>query len=125
MSIKFKAVQKLNPAKPTEPKKWYPQAIGDGESTLKHLAEYASQTSTVCKADILAVLETIFTKITQDLAEGKIVKVGEYFTLQVGVSGQASAQEKEVTAAKIKSAKIHFRQGKMLSDMLKTASFRK
>lgn len=125
MSIKIKAVQKKNPQKPTEPAKWYPQAIGNGETNLSDLAAYASAVSTVSKGDILAVLETVLTKVSSDLSEGKIVRVGEYFTLQMGITGVASEKEEEVTGAKVKSAHILFRPGKMLSDMIKTASFKK
>ena len=46
MAIKIKAVQRKNPQKPTEPAKWYPQAIGDGETNLNDLAAYASAVST-------------------------------------------------------------------------------
>ncbi|MDO5615686.1 MAG: DNA-binding domain-containing protein [Cruoricaptor ignavus] len=125
MPVKFKAVQRRNPSKPTEPNKWYPQAIANGETKLKDLADYASETSTVSKADILAVLETVLTKVSKDLSDGKIVRVGEYFTLQVSVSGEASDKEEEVNSAKIKSGKILFRPGKMLSDMLKLLSYSK
>ena len=62
MPVKIKAVQKINPQKRNEPAKWYPQAIGDGETTLNDLAAYASSVSTVSKGDILAVLETVLIK---------------------------------------------------------------
>jgi len=55
-----------------------------GTSDLHYLAKYASTVSTVSKADIVAVLESTFPKIADDIADGKIVYVGEYFTLQAG-----------------------------------------
>lgn len=125
MSVKIKAVQKKNPQKPTEPAKWYPQAIGTGETNLNDLALYASGVSTVSKADILAVLETVFEKAGKDLAEGKIVRIGEHFTLQISVTGMPSEKENEVNGTKVKSAHILFRPGKALSDMLKLLTFKK
>ncbi len=125
MSIKFKPIQKKNPSKPNEPAKWYAAAVGDGETRLSDLAAYASETSTVSKADILAVMESCFTKVSKDLSEGKIVRIGEYFTLQMSLSSEASEKEEEVTAAKVKKAKINFRPGKMLADMIKLATFQK
>lgn len=125
MAIKFKSEQKKNPQDLAAAPQWYARAIGDGETTLKDLAEYASETSTVSKADILAVLETSLTKISKDLANGKIVRVGEYFTLQMGISSEPSATEDEVNASKIKKAKINFRPGKMLGDMIKLATYQK
>lgn len=125
MSIKFNVVQRKNPRDLTAASKWYASAVGDGSTTLKDLADYASETSTVSKADILAVLESTLTKVSKDLANGKIVKVGEYFTLQMGISSDPSEKEEEVTSSKIKKAKINFRPGNMLKDMIKLASFSK
>ncbi|MDO5615439.1 MAG: DNA-binding protein [Cruoricaptor ignavus] len=125
MPVKYKAVIRKNPRNPEEEGKWYPQAIANGETKLNDLADYASETSTVSKADILAVLETVLTKVSKDLSDGKIVRVGEYFALQISVSGEASDKEEEVTSAKIKSGKILFRPGKMLANMLKLLSYNK
>lgn len=125
MAIKIKAVQRANPQKRTEPAKWYPQAIGDGETNLNDLAQYASSISIVSKGDILAVLETVFDKVSKDLSEGKIVRVGEHMTLQIGVTGNPSDKEEEVNGSKVKSAHILFRPGKALSDMIKLLTFRK
>lgn len=125
MPIKFNVIQRRNLQKPNEPLKWYASAIGDGETNINDLAAYASETSTVSKADILAVLESTLTKVSKDLSEGKIVRVGEYFTLQMSISSEASEKEEEVNASKIKSAKINFRPGKMLADMIKLATYQK
>lgn len=125
MPIKFNVIQRRNLQKPTEPQKWYATAIGDGESNLNDLAQYASETSTVSKADILAVLESTLSKVSKDLAAGKIVRVGDYFTLQMSLSSEASDNKEEVNASKIKSTKINFRPGKMLSDMIKLATYQK
>lgn len=125
MSIKFKSIQRKNPLKREDAPKWYPQAIGDGETNLQDLADYASSVSTVSKADILAVLETTLTKVSKDLSDGRIVRVGEHFTLQMGLTGLPSDKEEEVTASKVKSCHILFRPGKMLSNMIKLATFKK
>jgi len=125
MSIKFKTVARKNPRDLTAPSKWYASAVGDGVTSLKELAEYASETSTVSKADILAVLESTLTKISKDLSEGKIVRVGEYFTLQMSISSNPSDTEEEVNSNKIKKSRINFRPGIMLSNMIKLASFQK
>ncbi|MGO4707590.1 DNA-binding protein [Chryseobacterium sp. 2TAF14] len=125
MAIKFKVVQKRNPQSPDDPQKYYADIIGDGTTTLSDLAKYASTVSTVSKADILAVLESTFSKIADDVADGKIVYVGEYFTLQAGGSSEGKETAEEVTASSIKSVKTIFRPGKMIKDALKLATFQK
>lgn len=125
MSIKFNVVPRKNPRDLDAPAKYYANIVGDGKTTLADLAKYASSMSTVSKADILAVLESTFGKIAEDVADGKIVYVGEYFTLQAGGSSTGEEDEKDVTTANIKSVKAVFRPGKMIKDALKLATFQK
>jgi predicted histone-like DNA-binding protein len=125
MSIKFNVVQRANPQKRDEPGKYYANIVGDGKTTLEDLARYAAEMSTVSKADIVAVMESIFGKIASDVADGKIVYVGEYFTLQAGGSSVGEEKEKDVNSASIKSVRAVFRPGKMIKDALKLASFKK
>jgi len=125
MSIKFNVIPRKNPQKRNDPAKYYANIVGDGKTTLEDLAKYASTMSTVSKADILAVLESTFSKIADDIADGKIVYVGEYFTLQAGGSSVGEDKEEDVTAANIKSVKAVFRPGKMIKNALKLATFKK
>lgn len=125
MPITFNAVPKKNPQKPNDPPKYYANIVGEGKTTLQDLAKYASTVSTVSKADILAVLESTFSKIADDVADGKIVYVGEYFTLQAGGSSEGKDTPEEVNASSIKSVKTLFRPGKMIKDALKLATFQK
>jgi predicted histone-like DNA-binding protein len=125
MSIKFNVVQRANPQKRDEPAKYYANIIGDGKTTLEDLAKYAAEMSTVSKADIVAVMESIFGKIASDIADGKIVYVGGYFTLQAGGSSIGEEKEADVNSASIKSIRAVFRPGKMIKDTLKLATFQK
>ncbi|MDY0933303.1 DNA-binding protein [Chryseobacterium sp. CFBP8996] len=125
MPITFNVVPKKNPQKPNDPPKYYANIIGEGKTTLQDLAKYASTVSTVSKADILAVLESTFSKIADDVADGKIVYVGEYFTLQAGGSSEGKETADEVNASSIKSVRTLFRPGKMIKDALKLATFQK
>lgn len=125
MPITFNVVPKKNPQKPNNPPKYYANIIGEGKTTLQDLAKYASTVSTVSKADILAVLESTFSKIADDVADGKIVYVGEYFTLQAGGSSEGKETADEVNASSIKSVRTLFRPGKMIKDALKLATFQK
>lgn len=125
MPITFSVVARKNPQSPNDPPKFYANIVGDGKTTLSDLAKHASTVSTVSKADILAVLESTFEKIANDVADGKIVYVGEYFTLQAGGSSEGKATAAEVTSASIKSVRTIFRPGKMIKDALKLADFQK
>lgn len=125
MPITFNVISRKNLQKPNDPPKYYADIVGEGKTTLQDLAKYASTVSTVSKADILAVLESTFAKIADDVADGKIVYVGEYFTLQAGGSSEGKDTPEEVNASSIKSVKTVFRPGKMIKDALKLATFKK
>ncbi|MCX8526231.1 DNA-binding protein [Chryseobacterium formosus] len=125
MPITFNVVPKKNPQQPNNPPKYYANIVGEGKTTLADLAKNAASVSTVSKADILAVLESTFSKIADDVADGKIVYVGEYFTLQAGGSSEGRDTAEEVNASSIKSLKTVFRPGKMIKDALKLAEFKK
>ncbi|MFY1046836.1 DNA-binding protein [Chryseobacterium sp. GP-SGM7] len=125
MPITFNVISRKNIQKPNDPPKYYADIVGNGQTTLADLAKHAASVSTVSKADILAVLESTFSKIADDVADGKIVYVGEYFTLQAGGSSEGKDTAGEVNASSIKSVKTIFRPGKMIKDTLKLASFKK
>lgn len=125
MPITFNVIQKRNPQDPDAPQKFYADIVGNGETTLADLAKYASTVSTVSKADILAVLESTFSKIADDVADGKIVYVGEYFTLQAGGSSEGRDTAAEVNSSSIESLRTIFRPGKMIKDALKLSTFQK
>ena len=125
MPITFNVIQKRNPQDPDAPQKFYADIVGNGETTLADLAKYASTVSTVSKADILAVLESTFSKIADDVADGKIVYVGEYFTLQAGGSSEGRDTAADVNSSSIESVRTIFRPGKMIKDALKLSTFQK
>lgn len=125
MPITFTVVERANPQKRDDPPKYYANIIGDGKTTLDDLARYASSISTVSKADVLAVLESTFEKIAEDVADGKIVYVGDYFTLQAGGSSTGRDKAEQVTEADIKSLRTIFRPGKQIKNALKTARIQK
>ena len=125
MPITFNVIPRKNIQSPQDPPKFYADIVGNGKTTMDDLAKYASSVSTVSKGDILAVLENTFSKIAEDVADGKIVYVGEYFTIQAGGSSEGKDTPEEVNATSIKSVKAIFRPGKLIKNALKLATFQK
>ncbi|TXF77391.1 HU family DNA-binding protein [Chryseobacterium sp.] len=125
MPITFNVTAMKNPQKPNAPVKYYARVIGNGKITLDDLAKRAAASSTVSKADILAVLESTFSTIAEEVAAGNIVYVGEYFTLRATGSSEARESSEEVDSRAIKKLSVAFRPGKMIQDALKTATFKR
>lgn len=66
MSVKFKVVERGNPLKPTDPKKFYALTFASGEISLKQLSKRISSMSTVNSADVLAVLDTLVQAMNEE-----------------------------------------------------------
>lgn len=127
MSIKYKTIERGNPGDPTKPKKFYAQAVSDGEISLKELAKRASQISTVSYTDTLAVITALMEVIPDVLADGKTVRLGELGSLYISNKSDGSDTADKVNANNIKGAKVDFRPGtdfKKLAKILEWVKWR-
>ena len=109
----------------TKKKKWYATAKSTGEVTLKALGKEITQRSTVNHADTLAVLESLTQLLVERLAEGKIVRFGDFGAFQITLGSSGADKEEHFSTSLIKSKKVTFRPGADLRDMLKTLKFEK
>ncbi len=126
MAVKFNLVQRGNPGKPSEPKKWYATAKADGEVTFKSLSrEVAGISTTVSDTDVLAVLNDLTKLLVRHLSEGRIVRFGDFGAFQVSLSSKGVEEEEKFNTSLIKDAKITFRPGEDLRNMLSTVKFEK
>ena len=125
MSVKYNLSEKGNPLHPNEPKKWYAAAKGTGVVTLKALGREITQRSTVNYADTLAVLEVLNQVLTENLAEGRIVRFGDFGSFQVSIGSDGAPTPEKFHASMIRSRKVVFRPGVDLRDMLSGLKFEK
>ena len=93
MSVNFKAVPKKNPQLPAEPPKFYAHLVSTGDLTLRQLAKQIAARSTVSAADTLAVLESLLEVIPESLADGKIVRLGDFGSFSLTASSEGMGRE--------------------------------
>ncbi len=125
MAVKIKTTPRKNPQDREAPEKYYAQAIGDGRTNLKELAELVASQCTVNRADCFAVLMALEDNIIRSLRHGRIVDLGDLGSFQVGVRAKGVETPEEVAATTVKKARIIFRPGEGLRNMLKTLSYKK
>lgn len=126
MPVKYNLSQKKNPQKPSEPAKFYANAKADGEIGLKEISkEISGGSTTVSDTDVLAVLNEFIKVTKKHLAEGKIVKFGDFGNYQITLSSEGAETAEKFTSALIKSNKITFRPGADLKEMLATVKYEK
>lgn len=117
--MKYKAIQKRNPQKPDEEKKWYAQIVTNGEVTTDHLVRRIEKFSALSEPDIRGVIIGLENVVQEELADGKIVRFDRLGTLYPSLSSTPSDEEKDVTAENIKSVKVNYRAGKRILDAMK------
>ncbi len=126
MAVKYNVIERKNLLKPTEAPKFYASAKADGEVSFKALAkEIAGAGSTVSDTDVLAVLNDLTKALVKYLAEGKIVRFGDFGSFQVSVSSNGAGTAEKFTASNITGNKIQFRPGVDLKAMLATVKYEK
>lgn len=125
MAVKYTVSERGNPLNPSQPKKWYANAKSTGDTTLRALGKEIAARSTVSPADTQAVLVALTEVLVQNLAEGKIVRLGDFGAFQASVSSEGAATEAAFNASLIKGGKVVFRPGIDLKEMLNNLKYEK
>jgi predicted histone-like DNA-binding protein len=81
--------------------------------------------STVSSVDTAAVLEAFMNVVPDQLADGKIVELGDIGTFRVSVSSEGAEQPEYVTARSITDVRILFQPGKRFKQLLSGTVFEK
>ena len=119
--MKYKLVQKGNPAKPEAAKKWYANPVKSGTTTQKDLAGQISSRSSLTAGDVANVLQNLLELLPQELIKGNSVQLGDFGTFRLSFSSDGVDSEKDFTTDKIKGVKVLFTPStdfkKIISDM--------
>ena len=125
MAVNYKAVAKKNPLKQTDPPKYYAQAISTGDVSLRQLAKLITGNSTVKSADTMAVLEGLLEVIPQALADGKIVRLGDFGSFSLSISSDGVDSAEKLSSVSIRKTAVKFRPGKEFSNAISHLEFNK
>lgn len=125
MSISYNVIPRKNPGDPSQPPKYYAQAISSGKVDMRELAEQISMISTVSSIDSMASLEALIQTIPAEIAKGNMVKLGDFGTFYLTLSSEGAETEDGFTAGNIKKYSIRFRPGKLFKNIVDDAGFKK
>ena len=126
MAVTYVLTQKGNPGNPDAPKKFYAQAKGREEFTFRKLSkEIAEGSTTVSDSDVLAVLNDLTKVLKRHLSNGEIVRFGDFGSFQVAITSEGVDSEAKFNASLVKGAKVTFRPGVDLKEMLATLKYEK
>jgi len=125
MPIEYSLAERGNPGKPTAPKKFYAVTKSTGETTVRGLAKRISDISTVSSVDVMAVLEALFQVVPGEMADGRIVRCGDFGSFSTSLKSTGAASEKEFTTALVTNVNVNFRPGKLFAQAMQSADLKR
>lgn len=126
MAIKFKSIERTQPGiTGGGEKKFYASANVTGETNLNDLTKRIEKISTVSGADIRAVLYALVDVAVDELADGRVVRLGELGSLRISISSEGVADERDVVPTIIKGTKVIFTPGTSIKQMQNNLTFQK
>ncbi|MCF2737996.1 HU family DNA-binding protein [Bacteroides caecigallinarum] len=123
--LTYLVVERKDPQNPDVEGKYYAQAQARGEAGIRELSQRIQQMCTVTRADVMAVLIALEDVVSDSLSNGEIVRLGELGSLQVSLSGEGATTKDDYHDGLIQKAKILFRSGRTLSNMLTSLRYEK
>ena len=124
-NVTYSVVPRINPREKNDHPKYYAQAQASGDVNIREMSERIQASCTVTKADVYAVLVSMEDVIIDALKSGEIVRLGDFGTFQIGVSGKGTLTEEEYDSSLIQKARINFRPGIALSGILTNLTYAK
>jgi len=82
-----------------------------------------SHQSTVREPDCYAVILSLLHNSSDELKQGRIVKLDKLGSFQIGVHSEGVSTQEELSVSVVKKAHINFRPDKRLHNMLANLSF--
>ena len=125
MSVKYSVIQQKHDITGNGILKFYAKAQSSGVIDFNSICETISDRGTATKGDVMASIDGCIFAMKTALKDGRIVRLGDFGSFQVGVKSDGTLTEKEFTSSKIKSSHILFRPGKALTSMLDALTYQK
>ena len=125
MSVKYNVVERGNPSKPDDPKKFYPSIVSTGRVTMRELAEMAAKQSTLSTMDMMAAYESLLALIPEQLAKGNVVELGDFGNFWLKNTSDGAETADEASGSQITNVTPRFNPGRLFKDVLKTLRFEK
>ena len=125
MAIHYVLTQRVNPKDLTAPRKFYAVAKSSGEETVRQLATEISKRTNLSSAEVYAIIEAFIDLIPERIADGKIVRLGDFGSFNLTISSEGADKAEDFNASLIKGNSLNFRPGKLVQKVLDTLDYQK
>ncbi|MDR2833312.1 MAG: HU family DNA-binding protein [Streptococcaceae bacterium] len=110
---------------PKDSSKWfYARGLITSNNDFESIAKEIAQEHSISEGDALATLVHFENIALKKLGKGEAVEIGRLGKLYASLSASRVQTPQEVTASTIKKAKINFRPGKSVREMLSKITFK-
>lgn len=123
MSIFLKAVQRINPADPDAPKKWYPVQYTTKLVDESEVAMLMADETTLNPMEAAMAIRQLRKVVERLLLDGKSVKLGDWGTFNVTLATEGTDTKEELTARNVKRVNVNFQPGDEMKAAMQKADF--
>ena len=125
MSINYRVISKKDPRNPSAPPRYYASLKSGGRSDMRQVARQIAMISTVSSGDTLGVLEGLLAVVPQELAEGRVVELGELGSFRLSARSESAPEPGGISARSITGVKVIFMPGKLFKQALMDIKYQK
>ncbi len=125
MTVQYSVVPKKDPRNLEAPPRYYPAVVSKGRTGMNRLAERIALMSTFSLADSMGMLTALLYIVADELSQGRIVELGDFGAFRLTIQASGEDDPESVDRYNILEARVQFKPGRPLRDMLKNLEFRK
>jgi predicted histone-like DNA-binding protein len=125
MPINYNVTPRKDPRNQESDAKYYATVRSMGRVDTNGLARSINSMSTVSSADTAAVLEAFLNVVPDQLADGRIVELGDFGSFRLTVSSEGAPRAEDFTSRHITDVRVVFTPGKRFKGVLNNAEFQK
>ena len=125
MSVKFKAMERVNPRDLTLPRKFYAKIKSGDDVSFEELADLISKVSNLNYGEVLGALGTLIEIIEIQLRHGRPVHLNTLGTFYLTLMSEGTDTAENLTSDNIKGSRIRFRPGKRLKKVIRNLEYEK
>lgn len=124
MAVFFNKVEKGNPGKPTDPKKWYPVLRTVSLVSEKEVAKLISEETTLNYKEAEMAIAQFQKVLVRLLLNSYSVQLGDWGSFRLTCNSYGSNTKADVTAQNITKVNLRFRAGNDLKNEIKKVIFK-
>jgi predicted histone-like DNA-binding protein len=125
MTVKFNVVARGKPGDKVTPQKFYLSVVATGKVDLQQVAKMAADVSTGSPADTAAVIGNSLSIVTNEIARGTIVQLGDFRSLWLRTESDGETPEGDVRNDNITNVLPRFSPEKRFQQALDAIEFEK